>query len=223
MSKKRKSYAWKDPSLLTRVVLVVLCLSMLLILASLATDIGFGTAADYGTLAGQMTGAQLLRWLVDVLRLAVLLACITVLFWIVRASKNAHSFKPNMKMSPLGAIGWYLVPVAGWFKPFEAMSEIWQVSSTQTDRRGDWLLNCWWGAFIVNNVVAAPVAFMGRQDAALVLPFKVASDAAGLVVTVLLFLLVRRVTAMQLEKRQAWMFEGEPEPRSATLLEGLAG
>ena len=86
--------------------------------------------------------------------IAVILAsAIFVLTWIHRANLNArHLGADGMRYTPGWAVGWYFVPIAWFWKPYQAMKEIWQASS---DPAG-WgrqtvspLLLWWWILWIV--------------------------------------------------------------------------
>ena len=77
--------------------------------------------------------------------------------WIWRASTNAHALATGMSITPGWAVGWFFMPVASLFKPFEAMRECWQVSHDPNQ----WpllpvpaLLRWWWGCWIASNIGA---------------------------------------------------------------------
>ena len=57
---------------------------------------------------------------------AVLIAtAITFFFWIHRAYKNLYSFGSlGLRFSPGWSIGWFFVPIASLFRPYQVMSEI---------------------------------------------------------------------------------------------------
>jgi hypothetical protein len=120
-------------------------------------------------------GAALLRWLVppdpleagiaDVADLIVGIAfaacAVLVLSWIYRTNANAHSFAGEMSVSPGWAVGWFFVPIANWFKPYQGVRETWDASheaAGQPDEIGTPLLGWWWGlwlAFSIGNRVAS--------------------------------------------------------------------
>ncbi|HKP78094.1 MAG TPA: DUF4328 domain-containing protein [Phenylobacterium sp.] len=77
-----------------------------------------------------------------------------VLKWIYRVSRNAHSAVRGLKVTPPWAVGWYFVPVAFLWKPFEAMRETWQASTDPTAWPGvpvPAMLRWWWGLFLASN------------------------------------------------------------------------
>jgi hypothetical protein len=76
--------------------------------------------------------------------------------WMYRVSRNAHAFAQGLGVSPPWTVGWNFVPVASLWKPFQAMSEIWQAS----ERPKGWrnvktppLLIAWWVVWIIASVV----------------------------------------------------------------------
>jgi hypothetical protein len=217
--KTSKTYAWKDPGGLTLAVMIVLSISILASALSSAIDIGFGDAALYGAGDAEFSAPQFLRWIVDLLQLVLLLACLVVPFWLVRVSKNARSFKPNLRHSPLGAVGWYLVPLACLFKPYEAMSEIWAVSSSSGGKGRDSLLNAWWGLWLLSSFVRSGLLMTHRAGGWNGL--RIAGDLGALLVSMLFLMVVRRVSAMQIAKRAGWTPE-MAEVRPASVLERTA-
>ena len=88
--------------------------------------------------------------------LAMVAAFVLVGCWIYRANANAHSFSDYMSISPGGAVGWYFVPIANLFKPFQAMKETWLASHYS----GNWhsepvpsSVNWWWGLWLATNML----------------------------------------------------------------------
>jgi len=82
------------------------------------------------------------------------ITAIPFLMWIYRANVNVRGFGANIPTSPGWSVGWYFIPVANWFKPFQAMKEIWLASidphrwSTQS---GSPILGWWWAMWISSN------------------------------------------------------------------------
>lgn len=78
---------------------------------------------------------------------------ILVLSWIFRANHNARQLgAANMRFTPGWAVGWYFIPIAWFWKPYQAMTEIWRASVNPSD----WgatpvspVLRWWWGLWIV--------------------------------------------------------------------------
>jgi hypothetical protein len=74
--------------------------------------------------------------------------------WIYRVSRNAHAAARGLTISPPWAVGWYFVPVAFLWKPFQAMRETWQASTDPTAWPGvpvPAMLRWWWGLLLASN------------------------------------------------------------------------
>jgi len=78
---------------------------------------------------------------------------ILVLMWIYRANHNARQLgAADMRFTPGWAVGWYFIPIAWFWKPYQAMTEIWRASVNPSDWRAtpvSPLLRWWWGLWIV--------------------------------------------------------------------------
>ncbi|QDH34397.1 DUF4328 domain-containing protein [Porphyrobacter sp. YT40] len=90
--------------------------------------------------------------------LAFVVSIILVAMWIHRAHANLHEAGlPGLQTSPGWAVGWYFVPIANLFKPFQAMRELWHEShqtadSFTSDAPGT--LTLWWGLWVIGNILA---------------------------------------------------------------------
>lgn len=84
---------------------------------------------------------------------SIVLTCM----WIYRAHANVIAADAGpLENSPGWAVGWFFVPIANLFKPFQAMRELWNVSHNQADgfsQESPHLLKLWWGFWIVSNIV----------------------------------------------------------------------
>ncbi|MBI1404164.1 MAG: DUF4328 domain-containing protein [Porphyrobacter sp.] len=82
---------------------------------------------------------------------------IAVAMWIHRAHANLHEagFEP-LNFTPGWAVGWYFVPIANLFKPFQAMRELWNTSHGLADSYSapaPGNLPAWWGLWIAGNIL----------------------------------------------------------------------
>src|SRR5262245_38495317 len=80
---------------------------------------------------------------------------VLILMWIYRANLNAHRLGADgMAFTPGWAVGWYFVPFANLWKPYQAMKEIWQVSASPQHWESEdrpWFLPLWWTLWIVTS------------------------------------------------------------------------
>ena len=152
-------------------------------------------------------------------QLVVYLLCVIVLFWILRVSRNAHTFKAGLKNTPFGAIIWYIVPFASFFKPYEAMSEIWQASAAPGEDAKGRLLNWWWGMFLLSSLFAGVSARISGADG---IPLNVIADLLAIVSSVIVIVMARRLSRMQIDKQTIWMTFGDSGPRQSSALEQVS-
>jgi hypothetical protein len=93
---------------------------------------------------------------------------ILILRWIYRANRTARQLGvQGMTFTPGWSVGWYFVPIAALWKPFQAMMEIWRASYFPSDwktRDASGLLPLWWFLWLVHSI-AGRVAFRLSMDA----------------------------------------------------------
>ncbi|MCA0208028.1 MAG: DUF4328 domain-containing protein [Proteobacteria bacterium] len=79
--------------------------------------------------------------------------------WIYRAAANVKAARvPGFTFTPAWAVGWHFVPIANFFRPFQAMRQIWNAShggDGASRYRGELLLIGWWGAWSFSLAVGA--------------------------------------------------------------------
>jgi hypothetical protein len=147
-------YQFKDLTGLTRAavgILWVYMISQVLVdLANFYAEVISSQPPSDGTVA--LEGLLALIYLPTLILSFIIVGC-----WIYRANANAHAIGGDLTVTPGWAVGWYFVPVANLFKPFQAMKETWLASHYG----GGWgtgtatgLLNWWWGLWIVSNILA---------------------------------------------------------------------
>jgi hypothetical protein len=77
--------------------------------------------------------------------------------WIYRANFNSRALGArNMKFSPGWSVGYYFIPIANLWRPYQAMKEIWQTSKNpaawENEKRGA-ILPWWWFFFLVEGIL----------------------------------------------------------------------
>ena len=79
---------------------------------------------------------------------------IVSLFWIYRAASNALALRPGLPITPGWAVGWFFVPFANLYKPYQYMRYIWQGSGGFIEKGGEpRLVQAWWISTIVGNIL----------------------------------------------------------------------
>ena len=135
---------FKDPTSLATWTRVFLCATVAATLAAAGYEVfAYRSLANTGQAA-----ATPLWWMA---RLPIvptgLVSAILVSKWTLRASHNVRALgATNLMFSPRASVGWYFVPIANLWKPYQAMREIWQasVSPSAWKRQQIPLLLPWW-------------------------------------------------------------------------------
>ncbi|HKX76949.1 MAG TPA: DUF4328 domain-containing protein [Novosphingobium sp.] len=88
---------------------------------------------------------------------AYLTSVVFIAMWLYRAHANlVAAGVDGLEFSPGWSVGWYFIPIANLFKPFQAMRELWTNSHNIADGFGaeaPHQLSLWWGTFIVGNML----------------------------------------------------------------------
>ena len=141
---------------------------------------------------------------------------VLILMWIYRANLNAHRLgAAGMVFSPGWAVGWYFIPFANLWKPYQAMREIWQASASpqrwESEHR-PWFLPLWWTLWIVTSLFDNAAFRMSlRNDPGIdqlitASGVTIVSDVLGIPLAVVFFVLVHRIHRMQIEQSNLQVF-----------------
>ena len=135
--------------------------------------------------------------------LGLLFTAILVGIWIFRAMSVAHRLTPSLTISPGWAVGWYFVPFASFWKPYEAMREIWGGSFARQGWESEVhapLLGWWWAFWLGRSAFGILTALAGT---AMMIPGAISSIAAA----ILLAEIIRQINARQANAVDATIFE----------------
>lgn len=215
MAKTKKTYVARDPSALGRVVVLWLHLRIASSVVSLAADLfQFQALSRFPsdtpvsmmeTLPGMET-ADLVTGLASLLLLITLLVSgFLTLKWIYRVTMNSHTLASGLRVSPPWSIGWFFVPFANLYKPFQAMDDAWRVSHSPEswrDQDTPSLLRWWWGlwlaaSFLDNASFRLQMRISDAGMAAFSAGLDAASDALWIPLCLVLVRVVRRLSAQQ--------------------------
>lgn len=131
---------------------------------------------------------------------------ILVLVWIRRANAKAKQLGAvGMQFTPGWSIGWYFIPIANLWKPYQAMREIWQASADPKHWQYEtWpaLLPWWWflwvsSSFIGNAAFRLSLRSEGMDELLMSNALMLASDAIDIPLCVLFLAIVSRIDAIQ--------------------------
>src|SRR3954468_5765243 len=144
---------------LTRLLVVLLKINIGVLVAAVAGDLY--SWYEYSNLPAEVKASETFipsdavetaLGIIQVL-LAIFLG-VTFLRWIYRANTNLRVLSSEpMNFTPAWAVGWYFIPIANLFKPYQAMKEIWKVAhcGTPNDSR---VVGWWWFLWLFSIVLA---------------------------------------------------------------------
>lgn len=82
--------------------------------------------------------------------------------WIVLAHRNVQALGATyVEFTPGWALGWFFIPIANLWKPYQAMRSLWQYSSNVHDAKHVepiWVLPVWWTLWLLSTVVGNALA-----------------------------------------------------------------
>lgn len=195
----RKVYTFLDPQPLARTVVVWIWIYFAaVVLSGLSALIVVDRSARGGALEEDLLITSLPA-LLYLLTFAV--SGFLILKWIYRVSRNAHSFAEGLQVSPPWAVGWYFVPIAYLWKPFQAMRETWQASA-QPDSWKDVpvpaRLRWWWGLWLVSNLLGQISGRLATAvDPSIAAMVDIASSLVDAPLCIILIGIVRDLTQLQ--------------------------
>ena len=179
-----------------------------LVLASVANRKGSGSlqiALDYvsGANTGGLPNLEIMDGIAAIFGLAALIAgCM----WIYRATANLFHFGlERLQITPGWAVGWFFIPVAFLWKPFQAMSQLERASRYDSSwwiRPSSSLLKWWWGMFLASFFIDMAVLGAAQQATTVtgakgVVGWQLISAIVDTVFILLFVLVVHRITGMQ--------------------------
>lgn len=130
----------------------------------------------------------------------VLVCMVFFLMWVFRVNKNLRRLShAPMVFTPGWAVGWFFIPVACLWKPYQAMREIWRVSHRDANAPLH-LLGWWWLLSLLSSMMGMQVArsWFGAEtsdDYACAALVSVGCDVVDAVAAFLTVLVVKRIAA----------------------------
>jgi len=214
--KDESQNGFRDPTTLTKwtkwflyaqIAVTLVAISSDLLEYQLFSDFKSGVYASREAAVAAAAASDSRQAVVAIIQFATfIVAGILILKWIHRANYNARQLgATDMTFTPGWSIGWYFIPVASLWKPYQAMKEIWKASSNPQDWKDEpvsSLLPWWWFLWIVSGTLG-PVSSRLTLSAQTVDAFTVAnvfdqvSNAAVVALTLLMAAIVRRIQSMQ--------------------------
>jgi hypothetical protein len=138
--------------------------------------------------------------------IAFIASVVLVAMWIHRAHANLHEagLSVDLDFTPGWAVGWYFIPIANLFKPYQAMRELWNASTTRGESfsaSAPAAINAWWATWIIGNIISNISTRMSlsadAEISALSATFGAISSLVIIPCAWLLIGLIRDITAAQ--------------------------
>ena len=189
-------HTWHSPQKLANWTLNLLAIHILILIASIVS-----TWLDINLIQSIET-RQTILILYPVSHVTVV---ISFLMWIARASKNISALgTSNQKFSPVWAVGWWFIPIASLWQPYRVTAEIWVESHPGRLRPPAWFA-VWWAAWIVAHMLrysSFSASASNPNGTILEDSLAIASDPLQIAAALFLIIIVRRITANQIQKHQ---------------------
>jgi ABC-type multidrug transport system fused ATPase/permease subunit len=135
------------------------------------------------------------------------------LMWVHRTNRNAQALSAGMDVRPGWAVGWFFIPFASLYKPFQGLDQTWRVSIDPSRWRGldtPTLLRWWWGFHLTSNIAGSMSNIVGKSEGAVFLALSTAiaimSFIAGFIASALAIRMIKRLTATQTSTLEAAAF-----------------
>ena len=155
--------------------------------------------------------------------IAYITSGILFLVWIHRANYNARKLgAQDLQFTPGWCVGWFFVPFANLWKPYQAMKEIVKASTNPAEWRSqsdDPLVGGWWALFIISAIVSH-FSLRLALDAQEINDFIFANKVDMIAIAVdipkmiVVLMLVGKVYSRQMDhlRAQSWLQPVSPTP-----------
>ena len=95
----------------------------------------------------------------------IMLRLVIFLMWIYRVNSNVrHLGASDLEISPGWSVGWFFVPIANFWMPFEVMKELWKANTFPSNWRAEKvpvIVPIWWCLWLGVNLLASVMLFRG--------------------------------------------------------------
>ncbi|ESQ74034.1 DUF4328 domain-containing protein [Asticcacaulis sp. AC402] len=156
-----------------------------------------GFPFDYETMEDPMAIGSALAGLLYVT--ATVIGGVVALVWFYGATRNTMAIRPTLTLHPGWAVGWWFVPFASLYKPYQYMRDIWLTAMGQTNGRyaaaAPPLLIIWWWTFLISNLLLRIADRFELEVLGSV--FIVAGGALSVLATLIFMKLVRDIARNQ--------------------------
>lgn len=202
------SYAYaKSPHRLTRFLLVMLSICLVWSILRIASDamqlslLSSPYTAEEGMANDQRQSIVAIGWSV-----IFYTTSIPFLRWVHRINVNCRGFGArSMLLTPGWAVGSFFIPILNFFRPYQSMKQVWQVSRDPADLqsgKGSALVGWWWALWLLSNVTGSVSDRFSKHATTIDSWIQstwvaIVASAIGAFVSVAAILLVRGIYRMQ--------------------------
>jgi hypothetical protein len=204
--------AFRDLSGLTRRLKVFLIVNIVVVSLALLSDFLAFRSLQASAAGDSEEALSSIDAVLGLLQLGVYItAGVLFLRWIYFANSNARALgASNMEFSPGWSVGWYFIPFANLWKPYQAMKEIWQASC----KPKGWqhvavpsIFPLWWTLWILASILSqaslrATMRADKQAELMLALVLRLLSGAADIPLTIVAIRLVSRIWEVQARRYQ---------------------
>ncbi|HPE71211.1 MAG TPA: DUF4328 domain-containing protein [Candidatus Competibacter sp.] len=215
MSSEQEGF--RDPTVLTKwtkwflyaqVIIAVIAIISGVLEYQLLSDFknGVYSSQEQAVAAGEASDTR--QGIVGIIQMIIfIISGVLMLKWIHRANYNARQIgAQDMVFTPGWSIGWYFIPIANLWKPYQAMKEIWKASSNPRS----WskasvspMLPWWWFFWIVSTMLGNAsfrLAMRAEEINTLLIANVVTqlSDVAGIPLSLIVLGIIGKVYDMQM-------------------------
>lgn len=211
--------AFRDPGTITKILLVLLWVGLALDVVAVVSGL-----FEYQLLAeiqsGAISGPDLTdAAAADDLRERIIGLCQVVLFIVTVIVFSRWIYVLNCNKKPLGAddlhfspgwaVGWFFIPIANLWKPYQAMKELWLVSADPLhwqEQERSALLPWWWFLWILSNFLGQLSFRLGlnAKEVSEIVASSIAdilADCSSVALEIVAIILVSRIAKMQIAHR----------------------
>ena len=144
--------------------------------------------------------SDIINALVSLLQTGFFIAtAVFFLKWIYRINKNLGVLSSTrMEFTPGWSVGWYFIPLANLFKPYQAMKEIWVTAHREWTAKSS-ILGWWWFLWLISTYVSSiagnlilKAETIDAYTASLIA--YIISDGLDIVLTIVALLLIRQIS-----------------------------
>jgi Domain of unknown function (DUF4328) len=207
---------FRDPTTLTRWLKILLWVGIALTVISLASGLMelkllSDLAAGITLAPGVADSSDLRQRVIGGVRFVEIVTVIVIFaMWIYRANYNARQLgAAGMEFTPGWSVGWFFIPIANLWKPYQAMKEIWKASAAPAhwnDQPRGVILPWWWGFFLFSNVLNQAALRLALRAETLpqitaASTMSVVADAVDIVSSLIALVLVIQIYRMQMAHR----------------------